>query len=264
MPRDQDAYYTIDVVDERPLKQQDKKLLNQVALLNLLSQCQQIKDKRRSTHHVSDSDSDSDWVPPHIKKKKSKKKKKNTTYKKTEKSLAKLRNGCLEVNEEKYLKTLSKKQLNKYNKLATNIYKSVTNSKPLLYRILEWPCSDKSKALICDKLNLFGNMQPGEGEYAKLNSWITDLEMLPIGINVKLPVDVQNDKPEIISQFLSDARNTLDSAVFGHSNAKDEIIRLCAQWIRNPTAPTQAFAIQGPMGNGKTTLVKNGIAKVIV
>jgi len=254
-------------IDERPLKTHEKKLLNQVALLSLLNQCQKYKNNKQNVTYVSDRDSDSDYEPPKKKKgkkgKKKKRKESNKIYKKTEKSIAKIRNGVIEIDEEKYLKSLTKKQLLKYNKSATKIYESVKNTTPLVFRILDWPCNPKTKALICEKFNAFSNMQPGEGEYAKLNSWITDLEQLPIGINVKLPVAVDNDTPEVISEFLTTARYTLDSAVFGHNSAKDDIIRVLAQWIRNPNSPTQAIAIQGQMGVGKTTLVKNGIAKVM-
>ena len=35
------------------------------------------------------------------------------------------------------------------------------------------------------------------------------------------------------------------------------------KWIKNPESGGNVLAIQGPMGNGKTTLVKEGISKVL-
>ena len=41
------------------------------------------------------------------------------------------------------------------------------------------------------------------------------------------------------------------------------ILQVIGKWIKNPKSQGNVLAIQGPMGNGKTTLVKEGIAKAI-
>ena len=38
---------------------------------------------------------------------------------------------------------------------------------------------------------------------------------------------------------------------------------MMGQWISNPSAMGTAIAIKGPMGTGKTTLVKDGISKIL-
>ena len=38
---------------------------------------------------------------------------------------------------------------------------------------------------------------------------------------------------------------------------------MIGKWIKNPNSGGNVLAIQGPMGNGKTTLVKEGISKVL-
>ena len=178
--------------------------------------------------------------------------------------LMRLRDGNdLSAAEAQYIKSASPKQCANITRIARRIFQHANHETPLLIRVLDWPVPDRTKALICERLARFDEMQPGEGEHAKLSAWIQGVAALPIGHHVRLPVDIDSDPPEKVSRFLRDARTTLDSAIFGHGTAKDEILRLCAQWIRNPTAPTQALAIQGPMGNGKTTLVKNGISKVM-
>ena len=55
----------------------------------------------------------------------------------------------------------------------------------------------------------------------------------------------------------------LDKAVYGLHDAKMQIMQLIGQWIVNPTAVGSAIAIKGPMGTGKTTLVKEGISKIL-
>ena len=44
---------------------------------------------------------------------------------------------------------------------------------------------------------------------------------------------------------------------------KQQIIQLIAQWVSNPTSMGNVIGIQGPMGNGKTTLVRYGIAQAL-
>ena len=42
-----------------------------------------------------------------------------------------------------------------------------------------------------------------------------------------------------------------------------QIMQFVGQWITNPNAIGSAIAIKGPMGTGKTTLVKEGISKIL-
>jgi ATP-dependent Lon protease len=64
-------------------------------------------------------------------------------------------------------------------------------------------------------------------------------------------------------EYLHNTKNILDKAIYGHKDAKMHILQVIGKWIRNPLAQGNVLALQGPMGNGKTTLVKEGIAKAI-
>ena len=226
--------------------------------------------RRRRKDDDYDSDSDGD-----AKKSGASRRKARTTRKKdkgvsrrsqrrsSEKALSRLRGGVLDDDEVRYLKKLDKRSQARYELAAKKVTRKVRNNQPLLFRVLEWECPERTKAMICERMTRFEEMEPGEGEHPKLAAWLSGVESLPIGVHQKLPVNVKADPPAKVAEFLRTARTTLDDAIFGHDHAKDAIVRLCAQWIRNPNAPTQPLAIQGPMGNGKTTLVKNGIAKVM-
>ena len=63
--------------------------------------------------------------------------------------------------------------------------------------------------------------------------------------------------------FIMNTKKTLDKAIFGLKEAKLHILQVIGQWITNPKSHGNVLALQGPMGNGKTTLVKEGIAKAI-
>ena len=62
---------------------------------------------------------------------------------------------------------------------------------------------------------------------------------------------------------MENAKETLDNAVYGLNDAKMQIMQMLGGWISNPNAVGTAIAIHGPMGTGKTTLVKEGISKIL-
>ena len=64
-------------------------------------------------------------------------------------------------------------------------------------------------------------------------------------------------------QYLIDVRKILDSAVFGHKDAKIQLERLFAQWINGETKGA-VLGLKGPPGTGKTSLAKNGLSKCLI
>jgi ATP-dependent Lon protease len=85
---------------------------------------------------------------------------------------------------------------------------------------------------------------------------------LPFGQTVPLPVKL-DDGAKPCSEFLATTRKTLDQAVYGMQGAKTQIMQVLAQWISNPRAVGNVIALKGPMGVGKTSFAKNGVAKVL-
>lgn len=254
----------------------NKELFHKLIVASILSNCtnsstfRSTDDKKKCTDNDSDSDDsdDEDYKPVRVKKgvmtRSGHLAALSSMRRRLRKNIVKIRGGSLmSTHERKYLQRMSVKETQILLDKSSEVTSITSNSVPLLIRVLQWNCSSRMKGLICERISRADEMEQGEGEYAKLSSWLSNLECLPIGIYTSLPVDINRDSRSKISKFLHNANTTLDNAVYGHRSAKDEIVRLCAQWIRNPSAPSQVLAIQGPMGNGKTTLVKNGIANVM-
>lgn len=63
-------------------------------------------------------------------------------------------------------------------------------------------------------------------------------------------------------KYLKEVRSNLDSAVYGHKEAKTQLERIFAQWINGETKGA-VFGLQGPPGTGKTSLAKNGLSKCL-
>ena len=70
------------------------------------------------------------------------------------------------------------------------------------------------------------------------------------------------EKIDIISQYMKDVKKNLDSSVYGHDNAKEQIETIIAQWI-NGEKTGYCFGFEGPAGIGKTSLAKKGISKCL-
>ena len=65
------------------------------------------------------------------------------------------------------------------------------------------------------------------------------------------------------NKFIVNVHKCLNGAIYGHQEAKCHILQQVAKWLKNPESSGNVLAIQGPMGNGKTTLVKEGIATAL-
>jgi len=129
---------------------------------------------------------------------------------------------------------------------------------PLRFRILTSPMPDATKRIILQKLDIFQSMNDASGEYHKYSQWIYNVSRLPIGKYNAIHVDPSN-----ITSMLIRTRIALDDIVYGHMDAKDHIMRVLAQWIINPSAQGHCIGIQGPMGIGKTTLIKEGVSRAL-
>ena len=85
---------------------------------------------------------------------------------------------------------------------------------------------------------------------------------LPFGKYANLSITI-NDGVDKCHTFMEESKKVLDDAVYGMNDVKIQVMQMVGQWITNPDAIGAAIAIQGPMGTGKTTLVKDGISKIL-
>ena len=134
--------------------------------------------------------------------------------------------------------------------------------KPYRLSILESNIPAKFKAIVLQKLKVLRSMEPGDPEYYKLKNWVDGFMRVPFGKYKNLTVNL-NDGIDACNSFIENAKNTLDNCAFGLDDAKLQILQMVGQWISNPGAMGTAIAIKGPMGTGKTTLVKEGISKIL-
>lgn len=133
--------------------------------------------------------------------------------------------------------------------------------KPYIMRILESKATPEAKAQAMRKLVLMEG--PMSEETQKLHTWIDTFTRIPFGIHKELPVRLGTTSPSEMAAFMADARQQLDRVAYGLEEAKTKLIEVLGQWVCNPTSSGCAIALKGPMGTGKTTLIKDGLSKII-
>jgi len=165
-------------------------------------------------------------------------------------------------NNTKYFKNLNKETKLNYIKQLNNI-KNINNSfVPLKFKILNSNMTIQTKSIAICNIEKLEDIDYNSGEYIKMEQWISSLVKIPFGIYNKLPIDNLSTNYQK-KKFLKNSNNSLNNSIYGHQEAKNNILQILAKWIVNPDSSGNILALQGPMGNGKTTLVKEGISKAI-
>ena len=133
---------------------------------------------------------------------------------------------------------------------------------PVMFKILNMQTTPEIQAQLMSKYNNLQALDPGSGEYYKMRNWLEKATALPLGLRKQMPVKV-DDGPEVCSAFMTRAKKCLDEAIFGQNEAKLQILQFIAGKITNPQANGMSLLLIGPPGIGKTSLIKQGIAKAL-
>jgi ATP-dependent Lon protease len=166
-------------------------------------------------------------------------------------------------NEMDYFKKKmsNKEQLKIMNDLK-EINAHVNVDKPYRLALLESKIPTQHKAIVLQKLNMLRMMDSHDSEYFKLKNWVEFFMRIPFGKYSVLNVNMAHGL-DACQGFMEGAMKTLDDCAYGLKDAKMQILQMIGQWIANPSAMGTAIAMKGPMGTGKTTLVKEGISKIL-
>ena len=161
--------------------------------------------------------------------------------------------------------------LQNFANLSSSSINNISN-KPKIFKILESTLSDFHKKIVLCKLQNLETMQPSDSEYYKLLQWIDNILDIPFNI-YKQPIYItestvqshtqsqsQSQSPSII---FSNARQYLDTVIYGQHTTKQHILEIIAKMISNPQTQGSVFAVEGEPGTGKTTLIKNGLSHVL-
>ena len=167
------------------------------------------------------------------------------------------------MNDMKFFETkLSVEQQELVLKQIEEVRKHSDVDKPYRLAVLDADIPVHFKSIAYKKISTLKYMEPGDSEYYKIKNWVDTFMQIPFGQYKNLPLSL-SDGVDASHEFMTNAKKVLDEAVFGLDDAKLQVMQMIGQWIANPNAIGTAIAIKGPMGTGKTTLVKEGISKIL-
>jgi len=166
------------------------------------------------------------------------------------------------MNDFDFYHKLDTTQQNKIIKELREINKITRIEKPYRLTLLESDMPVIFKAAAMKKISSLRYMEPGSGEYYKIKNWVDTFMRIPFGEYKTLPISIEDGIAKC-HEFMATAQKTLNDAVYGLNDAKMQIMQMLGQLITNPSAIGSAIAIHGPPGTGKTSLVKEGISKIL-
>jgi ATP-dependent Lon protease len=165
-------------------------------------------------------------------------------------------------NDITYFKQLTEPKQNIIIEKMERKFSADETQVPLKFKILEKVVPAQVEKVALSKYNSLMNMDTSTTEYYKCFHWIEGYSNMPLGIYKDLPVKIE-DGPDACSAFVTKVRENMDAAIYGQDEAKLQILQFVSNWIANPKGAGNVLSIHGPMGVGKTTLVKEGVAKAL-
>ena len=160
---------------------------------------------------------------------------------------------------DEFKKLNSEKQL---NMIQTFEKQPKNTEQTLMFKILTMQLKPEILSMILSKYNSLQNMEQSTSEYYKLRTWLEKLTSIPFGLYKNLPANI-DDGQEACSAFMMKAQKCLADAIYGQEEAKLQILQFIATKLVNPNSVGLSLLLIGPPGIGKTSLIKNGIAKAL-
>jgi ATP-dependent Lon protease len=229
----------------------DKELLNKLL---------EIKDKSKENKAI---ESCIQFCQENIKKKEKKMEKKQQKYKdRNSRIFKKILKDKNVNNDYDFFENLDIENQKKMIKELKEINKLTRIEKPYRITLLESTIPTLFKGAAMKKINSLRYMEQGSGEYYKIKNWVDTFMRIPFDKFQNLPINI-SDGVDKCHDFMEKSQKILDDAVHGLNDAKMQIMQMLGQLITNPNALGCAIAIQGPPGTGKTSLVKEGISKIL-
>lgn len=151
-----------------------------------------------------------------------------------------------------YLKKKPKKEQTELLNELTFLHNMTSSFVPVMFRLLESSIPIRFKMVAYKKILALETDPTG-----KLRQWVDSFLRIPFIPSIPFPV---SDKCDV---FMKECESIMDQCTFGMKDAKHQFLQLIGKWLVNPESMGTAIALKGPMGTGKTTLIKHGISKIL-
>ena len=132
----------------------------------------------------------------------------------------------------------------------------------LMLKILTLKLLPDVQAMILSKYNSLQSLEKSSNEYFKLRAWLDKVVSIPFGVYKDIAVRLE-DGSDKCAEFMKNSKKCLDDAVYGQDESKLQIMQFISTKIVNPAHRGVSLILIGAPGIGKTSLIKNGIAKAL-
>ena len=238
--------YEINASEVEGLKSDLKENINANTLGKNSTLVDSEKKNINNTYFSSDSEdnSDSDYIPF--------KNSNSSEYKTLSKYFV------FDKEDKHYFLNLDKNDKSKIIDIKNKINNIGINSKPALFRILECKLPIEAKIEILKKYKESRLLDKSSTEYYKVQEYINGILDIPFNKYNDLTINHSET-----ASYIKKSKEILDSIIFGHNKVKLHILEILGQYISAPKSIGNVFGIYGPMGIGKTTLIKEGLSSVL-
>ena len=151
----------------------------------------------------------------------------------------------------KYLEDLEEEALKEYNKQVAEVKQINKNDIPLQFKVMRTKIDIHEKARIIKLIETYEKSKDRDSDYTKITQFINTIVDLPFGKYNE--IDINSKNSENINDYILKTENTLNTIIYGHREAKLEILQYICRIIRNPVSTGTSLGIYGPAGIGKTT-----------
>ena len=110
---------------------------------------------------------------------------------------------------------------------------------PYILKLINSDIDDNTKNHIISTIHTSTN-----GRDSKLKNWVRNVTKLPLGETVGINI-ADLDTPKKKKSFLNDLKDRMETAVYGHEEAKRHIIQVMAQNITNPNSKGSVMGLLG-------------------
>ena len=125
-----------------------------------------------------------------------------------------------------YLNTLDDEERKKIEELEKQLNQMNKCDIPLKYKILQSELEISEKARIIKTIEISNE---NSGEYNKISHYVNTVLSIPF--NRYKSIDI---KSKTVNTFILEASKVLENIIYGHENAKLEILQILTQMISNP------------------------------
>ena len=154
---------------------------------------------------------------------------------------------------------LSQEEKDRLMKEFQKIEEIRKNQVPDKLKILGLDIPIDVKVEILEKMEL---IDKSPQEDVKTREWLKQVMKIPFNKYSANPIkDVSNT--EDVKTFITDFHNTLDKAIYGQNKVKETLIEIITKWATSGSQKGNCIAISGPPGVGKTSIVREGLAKAL-